>query len=84
MASDNKDIRALDELLNEVGTHRNSTDLKKPVEPVVELASGVEHEADFGDALAEPGFAACVALTDQFALAATHEVASMFTRPTGS
>lgn len=29
MASDNKDIRALDELFNEVGTYRNSTDLKE-------------------------------------------------------
>src|SRR5690554_7229056 len=51
---------------------------------VVELAPGVGHATDFGDAVAEPGLVASVVITDQFALPVAQEGAGVLARSTGS
>src|SRR5690554_1262145 len=51
---------------------------------VVELAPGVSHATDLGDAVAEPGLVASVVVTHQLALPVTQEGAGVFACTAGS
>lgn len=50
---------------------------------IVELAPGVGHAANFGNAVAEPGLVAGVVVTHELDLPVAQEGAGMLTRPAG-